>query len=185
MTKPRTEYMRLDDYLSMFHPRNPKSHDVGAIIESIQRFGFVEQPTVDENTNYIVAGHGRGVALNMMLKQGMECPERIELDTDDMWMLPVMRGIHFKDEAHVNAYLIASNRLTMLGGWDEPKLAEMLQELALEFDELLQSTAFDEHDLNELLRDLALPDDFREYDESVENEVEYMTCPHCGEEFPK
>jgi hypothetical protein len=32
----------------------------------------------------------------------------------------------------------------------------------------------------------AIPDvDFQEYDESVEDEVEYIECPHCGEKFPK
>lgn len=32
---------------------------------------------------------------------------------------------------------------------------------------------------------VVLPDGFREFDESVENDVEYITCPHCGEQFPK
>lgn len=27
--------------------------------------------------------------------------------------------------------------------------------------------------------------EFKEYDESVADEVEYITCPHCGEKFPK
>ena len=27
--------------------------------------------------------------------------------------------------------------------------------------------------------------EFREYDESIADEVEYITCPHCGEKFPK
>lgn len=27
--------------------------------------------------------------------------------------------------------------------------------------------------------------DFREYDESAADEVEYITCPHCGGKFPK
>jgi hypothetical protein len=31
-----------------------------------------------------------------------------------------------------------------------------------------------------------IPDvDFQEYDESVEDEVEYIECPHCREKFPK
>ena len=183
---PYTEYMRLDDYLDRFHPRNPKEHDIGAIIESIKRFGFVEQPTIDENTGYSVAGHGRGIALSKMVEKGLDVPERIQVDdVDDMWMLPVTRGIRFRDEAHVNAYLVASNRLTMLGGWHEEKLAEMLQELALQDEKLLESTGYDGDDLDMLLADLALPDDFKEYDESVENEVEYITCPHCNEQFPK
>jgi hypothetical protein len=27
--------------------------------------------------------------------------------------------------------------------------------------------------------------DFREFDEDVEKEVEYLSCPHCGKSFPK
>lgn len=27
--------------------------------------------------------------------------------------------------------------------------------------------------------------EWREYDESAADEVQYITCPHCGEEFPK
>lgn len=30
-----------------------------------------------------------------------------------------------------------------------------------------------------------LPDGFKEYDESIEDDVEYITCPHCGQQFPK
>jgi hypothetical protein len=183
--KPYTEYMRLDMYLDKFHPRNPKTHDIGAIISSLQRFGFVEQPTIDENTGYIVAGHGRGESLAQMMKAKMEAPSHIEIDSDGMWKLPVTRGISFRDEAHVNAYLIASNRLGQLGGWDDNMLAELLQALALEDGDILESTGYDGDDLDMLLRDLAIPDEFKEYDETVENEVEFLTCPHCGEQFPK
>ncbi len=27
--------------------------------------------------------------------------------------------------------------------------------------------------------------EFKEFDESIEDEVEYLICPHCGEDFPK
>lgn len=43
---------------------------------------------------------------------------------------------------------------------------------------------WDEDELDELLD--RLPDvDFQEYDESVEDEVKYVECPHCGKKFPK
>jgi hypothetical protein len=35
------------------------------------------------------------------------------------------------------------------------------------------------------LSDEELPESFPEYDESVEDEVEFITCPHCGEKLPK
>jgi len=157
--KPYAEYMRLDNFLDKFHPRNPKQHDIGQIVSSIVRFGFVEQPTVDEKSGYIVAGHGRGEALARMMQQQMDIPERILLDSDGMWMLPVTRGIAFKDEAHVNAYLVASNRLTIMGGWDDSVLVEMLQKLAFEDEALLEVTGFDGDDLDDLLRELGRLDE--------------------------
>lgn len=43
---------------------------------------------------------------------------------------------------------------------------------------------FSADELDEILDQV--PDvDFPEYDESVEDEVEYIECPHCGKEFPK
>ncbi|MCP5018895.1 MAG: hypothetical protein GY938_27005 [Ketobacter sp.] len=29
------------------------------------------------------------------------------------------------------------------------------------------------------------PDEWKEYDENAANDVEYITCPHCDEKFPK
>jgi LmbE family N-acetylglucosaminyl deacetylase len=44
-------------------------------------------------------------------------------------------------------------------------------------------------DLLERLREREVFDsdeiEFPEYDESVEDEVEFLTCPHCGKQFPK
>lgn len=178
MTQPYIEYMRLDDYLARFHPRNPKEHDVDAIITSILRFGFVENPTIDEGTSYVAAGHGRGEALESIrttmqfskddLKHhnglyqhdsGAILPQNIDMAQDDMWLLPIVRGISFKDEAHVNAYLIASNRLVQLGGWDNQTLAEVLQELSFDTEGLLEASGYDGDDLDLLLQDLGWNDE--------------------------
>lgn len=154
--KPTIEYMRLDEFMGRFHPRNPKQHDIGAIITSIRQFGYIEPPTVDETTRYVVAGHGRGEALRMMMNGQEEAPSGIEVDTTDgMWMLPVVRGLSFRDEQHVNAYLVASNRLTTLGGWDDTLLTELLQEVALHDNALLESTGYDGDDLDMLLNSFA------------------------------
>ncbi len=43
---------------------------------------------------------------------------------------------------------------------------------------------FLDYELDVLLGNV--PDvEFPEYDESVEDEVQYIACPHCGEKFPK
>lgn len=179
MEKPRIEYIRMDEFIDRFHPQNPKDHDIGALISSLQRFGFVENPTIDEKTGFCVAGHGRTIAANAMREQmrytdvdlqkhsglykhdsGVILPTRLDIDTTDgMWMIPVVRGITFRDQAHVNAYLVASNRLVMLGGWEMDKLAEILQNIQDSDDgELLQATGYDEEDLGDMLQMLAPPD---------------------------
>jgi hypothetical protein len=56
---------------------------------------------------------------------------------------------------------------------------------------LLQAVNTDNAALQTMLAGMAVdnnlyvPDDFKSYDESVADEVEYITCPHCGEKFPK
>lgn len=149
----RIEYMALTDLLGRFHPDNPKSHDLGAIIQSLQMFGYVSPGAIDECSGLFVEGHGRTQATYMMKQQQMKVPDRIEARPDD-WFLPVVRGIEFDTPEKVRAYLIASNRLTELGGWNEPALAELLQELAATDMALLNSTGYDGDKLDDLLRDL-------------------------------
>lgn len=151
----RIEYMALTDLLGRFHPDNPKAHDLGAIIQSLQMFGYVSPGAIDECSGLFVEGHGRTQATHMMKQQQMKVPDRIEARPDD-WFLPVVRGIEFDTPEKVRAYLIASNRLTELGGWNEPALAELLQELAATDTALLESTGYDGDKLDELLRDLGI-----------------------------
>lgn len=45
---------------------------------------------------------------------------------------------------------------------------------------------FRQDEIDALLAGLTVPDvEFKEYTEEVENDVEMLTCPHCGKEFPK
>lgn len=45
---------------------------------------------------------------------------------------------------------------------------------------------FRQDELDELMVELMPPNvEFKEYDESVADDVEMCTCPHCGKEFPK
>ena len=51
----------------------------------------------------------------------------------------------------------------------------------------LDSGAFEDLNLEELLRDWTLPDsaDGKEFDESAADDVKMIACPKCGHEFPK
>lgn len=141
MMKRRIEYMRLDEFISHFHPDNPKAHDIPAIEASINLLGFKESPLIDETTGYVAAGHGRALALWAMHEAGKALPRDMDEADDGMWMIPVERGISFNDEDELRAYLVASNQLTSAGGWNIPQLEGLM--LTLQDTPLFELTGFD------------------------------------------
>jgi len=119
------EYTRLDALEAW--PRNPKSHDLPKICASLRRFGFVSPIVIDEGAGRIVAGHGREAACRALRDQGEAPPDRVVLDQDGEWMVPVLRGVSFEDPGEAEAFLVADNRLVELGGWDDTELRAMLE----------------------------------------------------------
>ena len=150
------EYMALGELMTRLHPQNPKSHDLGAIIQSYQTHGFVASGILDDRTGLFLAVHGRIQALDSMKRQHMDVPDGIRNGGDD-WLVPVQVGYSSKNDVQAKAYIVADNKLTVLGGWDEPALAELLQEVAGSVDVALESTGFSGDDLDELLSDLNEP----------------------------
>jgi len=142
----RIEYMPLSKLVRA--PRNPKSHDLGAIHGSVGRFGFVAPFILDDTTGKLVAGHGRLDALQQMKASGKPAPARVQVEGGE-WLVPVVRGVSFEDEREAEAYLVADNRTTILGGWDEETLAQVLGDLAAE--SVLEGTGYDGDDLDGLL----------------------------------
>jgi DNA modification methylase len=146
----RVEYMALSELLRA--PRNPKHHDINAVLNSFSRFGFVNPVIRDERTGCLVAGHGRLDALQQQ-KTGREKPPEGIREVSDEWYLPVVRGLEFKDDAEAEAYLVADNQTTLLGGWNEADLAAILSEHAAS-TRGLAGLGFDIGDLDELLRSI-------------------------------
>jgi hypothetical protein len=162
----RIEYVALADLKR--HPRNPKDHDIGAISRSVNRFGFTAPVIIDERTGYLAAGHGRIDTLAQLKAQGKEPPANVQTqDFDGDWMVPVVRGVAFNSDAEIEAYLVADNRLTILGGWNEPELASLLQDLAAQDTALLEATGYDADDLQALLDELNPPEDTK-YSRKIE-----------------
>jgi hypothetical protein len=117
----RIEYFPLDTIAGW--PRNPKLHADAEIDESFERFGFVAPAIRDERTQRLVAGHGRLERLIAWRDMGKPAPKRIEVrDDDGAWLMPVVCGVAFDNEQEAEAYLLADNQITMLRGWDGPKL---------------------------------------------------------------
>lgn len=130
-------------------PRNVKAHDLGAIISSVERFGFADAVVVDGRTGRLVSGHGRVEALLAMKRDGRPAPEGVQVKGDE-WLVPVQTGWASRDDAEAEAFLVAANRLVELGGWDEANLAAVLGDLAK--SGALDGTGYDGEDVDELLR---------------------------------
>jgi hypothetical protein len=123
----RLEYKRLSDLQSW--DRNPKLHDIEKLQESMMRFGFANPLIEDEKSGKTLAGHGRTETLVKLKANGAPPPKHILLDKDGEWLVPVIRGLQFDNEAEAEAYLLADNRLQEIGGWDEKMLKEMLVDI--------------------------------------------------------
>ena len=128
--------------------RNPKRHDVGGIIESIERYGFKDppkfEPALNDGEGGIVEGNGRTVVLRMMQadyeKEGKEPPRGIALSDGD-WAVPVLFGVDAASQGAAEAYAIDHNNLTMAGGdFDGFEMARLWDrtyvDIASELDEL-------------------------------------------------
>ncbi len=123
----RIEYFALDEVARW--PRNPKLHADEQLDESLERFGFVAPAIRDEQTKRLVAGHGRLDRLIARRNAGGEPPKRIEVrEADGAWLMPVVCGIAFESEDEAEAYLLADNRLSELGGWSRD-LPDMLERM--------------------------------------------------------
>ncbi|HEX2864219.1 MAG TPA: hypothetical protein VHN99_06600 [Deinococcales bacterium] len=147
MEAPRLELMPLSALQGA--PSNPKEHDIGALCVSLRRFGFVAPALLDEATGRLVAGHGRVAALEALRDSGEPAPDRVHTLPDGDWAIPVVRGLSFKTPEEAAAYLIADNRLTQLGGWDDAALLALLQDVN-DTPGGLDGTGYDGNDLQGL-----------------------------------
>ena len=155
MSDRRLELVPLDELRRA--PRNPKEHDLEGIGDSIGRFGYAEPILLDERTGRLVAGHGRLDALAAKMAAGQTPPDGI-VSADGRWLVPTVRGWASRSDADAEAYLVASNRLTMAGGWDEAELGEVLADLAGDPANLV-GLGYSSDEIDALLASLEDPED--------------------------
>lgn len=154
------EHMPLDSIIP--YARNPRvnSQAVPKVMASLKEFG-PQQPIVVDTENVIIVGHTRYEAARQL-----------------GWThFPVLVARSLT-AAQIKAYRLADNRTADYSQWDNALLKIEFEELNdLEFD--LELTAFDENELARLLSDdeSQPPEDFKEYNESIETEHQ---CPSCG-----
>jgi len=148
----RTEYMSIKSMVRA--PRNPKGHDGDRIERAMDRFGFMDPGVLDERTGRLVAGHGRLDGLIAMMEAGQSPPEGVELRGED-WYWPVTRGWASRSDVDAEAALVALNRLSEIGGWDDPGgLVAILEAVAKADAELVDIIGYTTDDLADLSAEL-------------------------------
>ena len=113
-----------------------------------------------------MSGHGRLESIKTIKDRGYETPDGIREENGE-WLIPVVSNIKFKNDAEARAYLIATNRLVELGGWNNDKLSEMLSELKESSSLLLEGVGFTELEMDKL----------KNKNEVVEPEIDFVTEP--------
>jgi hypothetical protein len=148
------------------HPQNPVSHPPlqrDTVAASFDELGQIARVSVNINNGYLVDGEERAwLALDQ--------PTDVELDCD--WL-------DLTEEEHLKAlvYLRATSELAT---YTPDVLDEILREVNSDSESIQMM-------LSQLAQDnnLLMPDDWKEYDETAADDVEYCTCPECGHRFPK
>ena len=160
MTKIHIEYKNIKEIEGA--DINPKDHDIGTLYNSINRFGFTQPLLINRATNKLLAGHGRLITLLQMQQAGDKVPDRI-VETEQDWQVPVY-FVDIKDEAEAQAYLIADNRLTELGGWKSDELLLSLKDIVEETGSL-DGVGWDLEDIDDLMSTFEKEDDEPEVEE--------------------
>ena len=143
---------------------------------SISKLGLGRSILVDKHGNVISGNKAQEVALDL----GLE--DAIVVKTRGDKMVVVQRedlDLYEGDTARQLAY--ADNRAGEMGlDWNIEQIVADL-DAGLDLDGI-----FAEDELSDLLEGLSIDGvEFKEYDESVADEVEFNVCPECGHKWPK
>jgi hypothetical protein len=185
--KLRLEYIPLSQ--ARRWERNPKRHDIPALVRSIELHGFGDPPKFDSALDAVVYGNGRCEALELMKRDGREPPRGVGVLENGEWILPVVFGVDSESREAAESFGIDHNNTALLGGdleftdilriWDEGALQQVLSEIP-DAEGLLAT--FDKEDLSALLSgpDFA-PISAGELPRLDERKP--IICPACGIEF--
>ena len=145
------------------YARNPRKNDeqVEKMAASIREFGF-RIPVVAKSDGSVIDGHLR---LKAAFVLGLsEVPVALADDLTD---------------AQVKAFRIMANKSAEWAAWDDGLLRLELEDLKeLDYDLLL--TGHELLELDNILKDAAVPESFPEFDEGIKTSHQ---CPKCGYEW--
>ena len=156
-TNQRRKLSELNPWIR--NPRQIKGKQAERLAESFDIFGQVETIAIGPDSE-IYNGHQR---LSVLAGQhGMDHEVDVRVSS---------RALTEKERKRLTVFLHRG----AIGEWNFDELANWDMSDLLEW-------GFEEKDFP---FDIDVVPDFKEYDESVANEVEILTCPHCGKSFPK
>src|SRR3990167_4239159 len=126
------------------YPKNAKKHDdkqIKLLAENIKRFGFDQHIVVDKKTGYIVKGHGRWLASQLL---GLEKIKETTIAPVGADFIPV-EFKEYKSEKEANAARLADNQIHDLTGIDMQLVIDELR--SLEDDALVALSGFSKADI--------------------------------------
>jgi hypothetical protein len=138
---------------------NPNQGDVGAIIQSINRFGYNDAIAVWHDR--VQGGNHRVMALHQLWQGGWRPSEKdnaVRLNGDGL-EVATWDVNHLESEQEANAFGIALNRTTRLGLDDDTKLAALLQDIAAVDESLLTASGYDGDEIDDLMVSIRAIDD--------------------------
>lgn len=147
------------------HPQNWRKHPKAQgemLVGTLDGVGWVQRVIVNKRTGRMLDGHLRA---ELARRQGEQTP------------VPVVYVDLSEDEER--AVLATIDPIAGMAIADEEMLAGLVRSID---DADLRSVA---DSVAQTLGVNVPAPEFREYDESVEDEVEMIECPHCGLSFPK
>ena len=191
------------------NPRNPRAHgaEVQRLARTILRTTWGAPIIAQASTRRIIGGHGRleaarliaeGIEVDGILRGGSD--HRFDRDAPAPLMIPV-RLVDVSD-AEADAMTLADNARALQGNDDAAAVVAMAT-AAFERDaEVMRDMGYGAADLDALVKaagDAVMREagdageaptyrgdpDGREFNESVEDEVDALTCPHCGGKVPR
>ena len=150
------------------HPKNPNTHSeeqIRLLSKIIQHQGWRNPIVISKRSGYIVAGHGRLMAAELL---GLnEAP----VDIQD-----------FETEADEMAHLVADNRIAELAEVDRSALADIIAELDTG-DIDLELTGFEIPDIEEIMTAAPPEVDYPELKEGEGDGLRSMTFIVSDEQF--
>lgn len=182
----KRELLPAGELAQRFNINNPRSHPESqrdATEDSLNKVGWFDEASISTN--------GNGPA------SLADNPDAVLFDGHERVELALMRGgesalVPVKwyqlDKEETDFALLVKDQTTGMAEYIPVKLAALMERTK---HMMADKAGLGEmlNRLKEMVADGMLfnPDnvDFKEYDESVENDVEYCECPKCGHKWPK